>query len=76
MDIRSRSCFNRQTSEPDDAILPIPFERRVRDAFARRSVEKAVLIRDDAHMAKAVQEDERAEFEAVIAIDRLRLCPK
>jgi len=76
MNVRSGGCLDRQTAESDDAVLPIAFERRISNALARRSVEESVLVRDNAHMAKSVQEHERSELKAVVAIYRFRLRPQ
>ena len=65
-----------QLSKSNDAIFPVTFECRVRDAFARRGVIKAILVGDDAHMAKAVKEDQRAKFVSLVTLDRLRLRPQ
>ena len=69
-DRRDRSPGGVQTSEADDPVLPVALECGVGDAFARRSVVEAVLVSNDAHVAQAVQEDQRTESKTLVAFDR------
>lgn len=68
--------FNRQAAEADDSFSPVTGERRIGDAFARRSVIKTVGVGDDAHVSESVEKDERSEFIFFFFRDRLGTHPE